>query len=101
MNYRFLSLGLFLLSSCSVDITPKAVGGSKSDGTVTLGYEYGQFDRPNVDMAAAQASAERRCIAWGYKHAEPFDAADNVCEQRNLYGTCTHTRVNIRYQCVN
>jgi len=90
-----------LFAACASNVTPVATGGSKADGLVNMSYEYGMFSKPKVDLATTQERAEQRCIAWGYKKAEPFDGVENVCQEHNAYGMCTYTRVNIRYQCEN
>lgn len=44
----------FLLSGCA---TPKQMiptGGSKSDGTVRMGYSYGMFEKPVVDASQGE-----------------------------------------------
>lgn len=94
-------LNLCLISSCSTNITPVVTGGSKADGIVTLGYQYGYFEKPHVDMAAASSKAQQRCIAWGYSRAEAFDGVETQCFQKNGFGTCLEGRVKIQYQCVN
>lgn len=92
---------LFSLSGCSTNIIPVVTGGSKSDGVVTLGYQYGYFQKPHVDAQAASTKALQRCQAWGYSKAEPFDGVETQCFQQNMLGTCLEGRVKIQYQCVN
>lgn len=94
-------LSLVALTSCATDITPVVTGGSKSDGVVTLGYQYGYFQKPHVNMVAANSKAQQRCVAWGYSRAEAFDGVETLCFQRNALGTCLEGRVKIQYQCIN
>lgn len=87
------------LASCATPVTPQAIGGSRSDGTVTLAYEYGLFQNPVVDWPTANASAKARCKAWGYRHAEAFGGSQNHCQAFNGYGNCIQMQVNVTYQC--
>eukprot|EP01133_Synstelium_polycarpum_P020822 gene20822-25010_t len=45
------------MSSCAVQKTMQATGGSRADGTVKLSYEYGQFEQPTVDMRQVHRKA--------------------------------------------
>ena len=53
------ALLLTLLSGCAVDKYPVATGGSRSDGTVKLSYQVGQWEQPQVHMDAAQSQPKR------------------------------------------
>lgn len=86
------------LSSCATVKTPIPISGSKSDGTVTLAYQYGAFESPVIDWNSANATAKDRCKAWGYHRAEPFGGNQSTCVAYNQYG-CIQERVNIMYQC--
>ena len=74
------------------------VGGSRADGTVQLAFDYGGFEKPVVDGAAALVTATQRCQAWGYKNAEAFGGAQQQCTASNQYG-CMAYRVTVSYQC--
>jgi len=87
-----------LLSGCA---TPKefyATGGSRSDGTVKLSYEYGGFEKPIVDPNQGAQLAASKCAVWGYTGAEAFGAAEQSCVFANGYG-CQRFRVTVEYQC--
>lgn len=101
LKYTILSAIFISLTGCATNITPVVTGGSKADGVVTLGYQYGYFQKPNVDMTAANDKALKRCVAWGYSKAEIFDGVETECFQQNAFGTCLEGRVKIQYQCVN
>ncbi|OYQ85145.1 hypothetical protein B9T10_03595 [Wohlfahrtiimonas chitiniclastica] len=78
------------------------VSGSKADGTVKLAYEYTEMEKPIVDMTQAETIATKRCAAWGYKKAEPFDAAMTSCVYGpGAWGGCAQYRVSMDYQCTN
>ena len=98
MKYRILALSI-LLTGCAAPVTMQAVGGSRSDGTVTLAYQYGLFQRPIVDPGQAYNTAKDFCAGWGYSNAQPFGGDVSQCEQYNGNGTCLLTRVSVTYQC--
>ena len=74
---------------------------SKSDGTVTLAFEYGLYEQPIVDWDIARSVAEKRCDAWGYKEAESFGVPQRICLSMNGYGECLYSRVTNLYQCID
>ena len=90
---------LLVGAGCTVQKELVPTGGSRADGTVNLSYEYGVFEKPQVNMSLAQVSAQQRCAAWGYTGAEPFGGQLNKCERVNGYGDCLQTLVTVTYQC--
>lgn len=86
------------LSSCATVETPIPISGSKSDGTVTLAYQYGAFEEPVIDWNSTNIKAKERCKAWGYHNAQPFGGNQSSCIAYNQYG-CVQEQVNIMYQC--
>lgn len=88
-----------LLSACATDKSLVPTGGSKADGTVDLSYEFGMFEKPVVDMAAAQNAAKQRCAAWGYTEAEAFGGEKRQCQAFDGYGNCIRWFVTVTYQC--
>ena len=97
--YIAVSAVVLILAGCATPEVMQATGGSRSDGTVDLSYEYGLFQKPVVDMHAAQITATDRCRAWGYTAAEPFGGQINHCNQFNAYGDCLDMLVTVRDQC--
>ncbi|HWY14488.1 MAG TPA: YecR family lipoprotein [Rhizomicrobium sp.] len=89
---------LLTLAACASQKVLEATGGSRSDGTVKLSFEYGMFQKPVVDWDQANASATQRCAAWGYSAAEKFDAGERKCEFSGQYG-CERWEVTVTYQC--
>lgn len=87
------------LASCATQKTMVATGGSRADGTVQLAYQFGGFEIPHVDYAAALSTASQRCIAWGYTGAEKFGGEESTCVQWNAYG-CLTTKVAVNYACI-
>jgi hypothetical protein len=83
---------------CTTVKIPQPTGGSRADGTVQLAYEYGGFERPQVDWETANQIAADRCRAWGYSGAESFGGGVSQCTAYNAYG-CIRRFVTITYQC--
>jgi|SRR5882724_5547676 len=95
----FVPLVLLTLAGCAVTKIPLATGGSRSDGTVQMAYEYGLFEVPQVDWDRARVGARQRCQAWDYSEAEPFGGSISHCEERDSSGNCLRTLVSMTYQC--
>jgi len=74
--------------------------GSKSDGTLTMMYEYGSLEKPVVHWDEAKQSAISKCQLWGFKGAEFFDIGTSVCVAYNQYG-CIRWRVTYKCQCTD
>ena len=89
------------IAACTTIIVPQATGGSRADGTVTMSYDFGAFEAPDVQWAPAQIEAVNRCEAWGYTDAEAFGGALNTCLLRDGFGGCNRTRVDMTYQCTS
>ena len=92
---------LFVLSSCNAIKYLQIVDGSKSDGTLTMVYEYGIFEKPIVQWDQAKQNAINKCQSWGYKSAEFFDAGVTQCIGYDQYGSCVRWRVIYKCQCTN
>ena len=92
-----------VLVSCFGCATQKqfgAVGGSRSDGTVKLAYQYEAYESPVVDRAQALKIATAKCQSWGYGSAEAFGVAVTTCSTANAFG-CVQYVVTDEYQCKN
>jgi len=89
-----------LLPSCTVNKQLLVTGGSKADGTITMHYEVGAFEKPLVDWDKAQHDAIQRCRVWGYNGAKFFDAGTVDCVDYNQYG-CIRWRVTYTCQCTD
>jgi hypothetical protein len=88
-----------LLTGCATPETMQATGGSRSDGTVTLSYQYGLFQKPVVNVNQAYSTAKEKCALWGYSDAASFGGNVNLCQEFNGYGNCILTQVSVTYQC--
>lgn len=86
------------VGACATTMNWQATGGSRSDGTVRLSFEYGAFQRPRLDENQATTLAAQRCRVWGYQGAEAFGAGTQTCEAQNGYG-CMRWLVTKEYQC--
>ncbi len=91
---------LVALSGCATVIVPQATGGSRSDGTVELSYQYGGFQVPDIQWDEALTQAIKRCQSWDYRSAEPFGGQISKCQASNDYG-CTSWVVTVPYQCTD
>ena len=92
---------LAALAACAETVkVPQATGGSRADASVVLSYQVGVFENVRPDWAAAQTTAARRCEAWGYTQADPFEGTQIRCEQTDIYGTCLLQTVSRTYQCL-
>lgn len=93
-----------IVAGCATQVKKQwgVVSGSKADGTVKLAYEYTEMEAPIVDEFQASEIATKRCQAWGYKKAEPFDASMNSCVfGPGAWTSCARYRVTKDYQCTN
>ncbi|MBY6154062.1 YecR-like lipofamily protein [Vannielia litorea] len=89
------------LASCTeVTKVPVPTGGSRADASVVLSYEYTALEIVTADWNAAQSSADKRCRAWGYRKADPFQGTVNQCQQTDAYGSCIRGTVSKTYQCL-
>jgi len=93
-----VGLGVVILSGCATQKQMAPIGGSKADGTVRMGYNFGIFEKPVVDLNSAKNLAEQKCKKWGYTGAEAFGGQISSCAQAGDYG-CNMTNVSIEYQC--
>lgn len=102
MKHKILfvfALSGMILGGCAVKKDYVATGGSKSDATVTLSYNYSSMEKPLVNASQAQSLADSRCQVWGYDGAESFGSEFTTCTFRNGYG-CSQYRVDTEYQCI-
>jgi hypothetical protein len=88
------------LASCATTKDWAATGGSRSDGTVKLSYQYGMFESPKVSEQQAVELATSKCAAWGYSGAQAFGGEFKTCNAYNGYGSCVSWLVTAEYQCL-
>lgn len=89
---------IMFAQGCSVQKQLTPTGGSRSDGTVKMSYEYGVFEIPKLDEQQGLSSAKQRCAAWGYTGAEPFGGFTKTCSNSTSSG-CNRWIVTSEYQC--
>lgn len=92
---------LAMLTACAAPTGMSATGGSKADGVVEMSYEYSEFQKPIIDPQQGMNTAVKRCKAWGYKQAEPFDGGIQTCIIPGGFGGCARMRTTISYQCTH
>jgi len=90
---------LTILAGCATVKVPQPINGSRADGTITLAYQMGAFEKPVVDWNLARDTAKIRCIAWGYRNAEAFGGTQTHCTFYDGNGNCMSEQVNVIYQC--
>jgi hypothetical protein len=99
MRKVLILAGLFVAGCATVSqMTPTS--GSRADGIVKLSYEYGMFDKVQIDQASALASARKRCATWGYGDAEPFGGVTRHCQAMGSMG-CLRWFATVEYQCTS
>lgn len=91
-------ISAFLISGCAVKKDMIPVGGSKSDGTIKMGYTYNFMESPILDMNQAQTAATERCKMWDYEKAVPFGGETTQCVYAG--GSCEVKTAFIDFQCV-
>lgn len=87
-----------LLTGCATSKQWSAIGGSRADGTVRLAFDYGAFEKPQLEPGQGVQLAAERCRAWGYMSSQAFGGAQQQCTARNQYG-CVAWRVFADFQC--
>jgi hypothetical protein len=60
------------LQGCATQKTLIPTGGSRADGTVKLSYEYGLFEKPQIDPAQGEIAAKQRCSLWVVTNGLPL-----------------------------
>ena len=88
-----------LIAACTTKAQLVATGGSQSDGTMNLSYEYAGTEAPKPDMDGALKTASQRCQGWGFTGAQAFGGEKKECIETDAGGACKKTRVTIVYQC--
>lgn len=96
-----MAAALAVTTGCATQKQWAATGGSKSDGTIKLSYEFGPFETPQVSETQAVSAATSRCKAWGYESAEAFGGRSTSCSQRGGLGDCLRWMVTKEYQCID
>ncbi len=92
-------LTVLILASCTTVKDWSATGGSRSDGTVKLSYEYGEFEKPQLSEQQASDLASQRCKTWGYSGAEAFGGSTSLCSRGGGLAGCSQWIVTKEYQC--
>jgi hypothetical protein len=98
MKSGIFAAALLLLAGCATPVQMVPTGGSRADGTIDMAYEYGLFQKPEINNDQAQSSANQTCNGWGYTGARPFGAYQQRCVYMSNSG-CLRFQVTVRYQC--
>ncbi|MDO4839567.1 MAG: YecR family lipoprotein [Desulfovibrionaceae bacterium] len=77
--------------------------GSKADATVSMAIFWDpRTEIPVGNKEQALAEAKKKCIAWGYQHAEPFGTMTSQCAETNIVlgsPVCVRMVATVVYQC--
>ncbi|NHC07011.1 YecR family lipoprotein [Azonexus fungiphilus] len=93
------SIAIALLATgCASQKQLVPTSGSRADGIVKLSFDYGPFEKPQVNLAQGKAAAKQRCAAWGYTDAEAFGGGTKQCISPSSSG-CKRMQVTYEYQC--
>lgn len=94
------SLCLLVLAGCTAKKDMIPLGGSKADGTIKMGYTFGEFEKAQVDLQQASSLAAQKCAVWGYTGAEAFGGQSSRCVQGGGFSGCSQTEVSVEFQCI-
>ena len=92
-------LAIMSILGCAVNKELLPIGGSRSDGTITLGFTHGAMRIPQVDMQQGLRTAQKSCAAWGYTGAEQFAQSTQQCAEFSRDIGCVRYSVAVQYQC--
>lgn len=96
---KYLLIVMFMLSGCTAQKHWSATGGSRSDATVRLSYEYKGYESPVTSASEAISLARSRCRTWGYSSAEAFGGSTQTCSQAGGLNGCVMWVVTKEFQC--
>lgn len=82
-----------------------AMGGSRSDATVKLGYTWNpNNEKPETSQQQAIDLATQKCQTWGYERAEPFGSTFSKCTNMSYQPfagvVCYQMQAEAEFQCV-
>lgn len=95
----FAFLLFMIIPACSVNKKLEPMGGSRSDGTVTMGFDYSAFNEPIWNLSEGETQAKGICKGWGYDSAQSFGDAKQQCISRDGNGVCMRWRIFANFQC--
>ena len=89
-----------VVAGCATVSNMEATSGSRADGIVKMSFEYGMFDRVEINQAEALEKATKRCNIWGYTGAEAFGGITRQCQGYGSLG-CRRWFVTQEFQCTS
>jgi|SRR5208282_6129156 len=87
------------LTGCATQKEWATTGGSRSDGTVELSYQYQEVEAPQENAEQGVTLASTTCAAWGYSGAQPFSGEIKQCSETGGLSGCFLWTVTRKYQC--
>jgi hypothetical protein len=97
MPRLLLALLVVSLAGCTTYKLWNEAGSDQDTGTVSLSYEYRNFESPQVDERAGVEMARERCKDWGYPNAQR-KGEDRKCTD-GLESSCSKWLVTRQYRC--
>jgi hypothetical protein len=90
---------LSILTGCATVKNPQVSGINKLAGIVELNYEYGLFEKPQVNWDEAKKTANSQCQSLGFKPAQQSSEPNDECISRTNNGGCAQHKVTANFQC--
>ena len=92
-----------LLAACATShpagVKPVPAGDSRADGIVTMSSTGTLYNPVSADWREAEATADRKCRAWGYSGAGSYAGWQEACRIYDFHGRCASTKVTRFYPC--
>ena len=88
-----------LLTACATPSPVRVSNGDRSQGMVTLSYDYNVTQKPSINWRQGLQEAVARCQQWGYGTAIPTDKTSKTCTAKTQGGDCIAWRLSTDFQC--
>jgi hypothetical protein len=99
MKKLLLLAPLLALSACAVVKVPEISSINQDAGKIAVAYDYGLFQKPEVNWNTTLATASAQCRAWHYQDAVQSVAPQTDCVQNDQNGRCNSWKVQALYDC--
>lgn len=99
MKKLLLLAPLLALSACAVVKVPEISSINQDAGKIAVAYDYGLFQKPEVNWGNTLATASAQCKAWHYQDAVQSVAPQTDCVQNDQNGRCNSWKVQALYDC--
>ena len=96
---KLLLAPLLLMSACAVVKVPEISSINQDAGKIAVAYDYGLFQKPEVNWGNTLATASAQCKAWQYQEAYQSVIPETTCIQYDQNGRCNSWQVQALYDC--